>query len=449
MESKLWSCFLLLAVCTLETSAEEIPDETYGYITVRPGAHMFYWFYGSTNPSLPRNDLPIVLWLQGGPGAGSSGFGNFGEFGPLNTSLLPRQDTWLHKVNLLFIDNPVGAGYSYVDELSLLTTNVSAIAADLLVMHRSLSALYPFISRLPFWIFSESYGGKMTAHFAVLLYNAIADGEIAINLQGVVLGDSWISGISYVNTWPDYLYALSLLDNAQYHALQATADACEQAVMNGAWNNATEIWADMEVQIANYTNNVDFYNALQFDLNGDDSVKQQQKPLDVLRYYHLQYMDAYLSAGAGINETQIAVLMNTVVRDQLGGVVPSQVVWGGQSDDVFEAQSGDFMKPVVDDVNTLLKYGVKVNVWNGQLDLICCTLGTLEWLQTIDWEYVETWHNQAKVGVTNPSGTDIAYFKKTYLNLSMYYMMKSGHMVPADNPVAALMGLCDVTGVPF
>lgn len=36
----------------------------------------FYWFYGSNNPTIPRDDLPIVLWLQGGPGAGGTGYGN-------------------------------------------------------------------------------------------------------------------------------------------------------------------------------------------------------------------------------------------------------------------------------------------------------------------------------------------------------------------------------------
>ena len=136
--------------------------------------------------------------------------------GPLNTTLQPREYTWLNKVNLLFIDNPVGAGYSYVDNLSLLTTDVSQISADLLTIHKALTTKYSFMAQLPYWIFSESYGGKMTANFGVLLYDAIANGTITINFQGVVLGDSWISGIDYVNTWPDYLYALTLIDNNQY-----------------------------------------------------------------------------------------------------------------------------------------------------------------------------------------------------------------------------------------
>ena len=438
----------------------------------------FYWFYGSNNPNLPRDDLPIVLWLQGGPGAGGTGYGNFGEFGPLNTTLQPREYTWLNKVNLLFIDNPVGAGYSYVDDISLLTTNVSQISADLLTIHMELAKQYSFMKQLPYWIFSESYGGKMTANFGVALYNAISNGDIVINFQGVVLGDSWISGIDYVNTWPDYLYALTLIDNNQYTELTKTADNCQNAINNNQWKEATNIWAQMEGQIDNYTNNADFYYVLQFDFSSqplsfiDNDLKQKDRKIidnltetygdfDILRYHHLEYIDKYLNFknghyygeyGGGVNESQISYIMNHQVRDMLNNqsvVIPSNVTWGGQSGPVFSAQNIDFMKPVVDDVDTLLANGVDVNIWNGQLDLICCTLGTLEWLQTIQWKYQSEWYKSAKLGVKNPSKTDIAYFKKKYLNLGMYYMMKAGHMVPADNPIAALMGVCDVTGVPF
>merc|ERR1719228_24564 len=128
--------------------------------------------------------------------------------------------------------------------------------------------------------------------------------------------------------------------------------------------------------------------------------------------------------------------MNHQVKDKLG-IIPENVTWGGQSGDVFYYQRGDFMKPVVNEVDKLLDYGVDVNIWNGQLDLICCTLGTLEWLQTLKWKYFEQWHTAEKKPYLQPGGQDVAYFLKKYRNLKMYYIMKAGHMVPADNPIAA------------
>jgi len=393
---------------------------------------------------LPRNDLPIVLWLQGGPGAGGSGYGNFGEMGPLDANFQPREYAWTNSVNLLFIDNPVGAGYSYVDHTDLLTTNVTQISMDLLTMHKALVSKYPFMSELPYWIFSESYGGKMTANFGVHLHNAIVNGDIAMNFQGVTLGDSWISGIDYVNTWPAYLYALTLIDNQQYNELLKTANSCQNAAANGDWRESTQIWGQMEGQIADYTNNVDFYNVLTFD--GLPGAQQSDSGLDVLRYHHLEAMEHYLNAlNGGVNESQIAYIMNNQVRRQLAPTIPEKVIWGGQSNAVFSAQNEDFNRPVVNDVDTLLANGISVNVENGQLDLICCTLGTLEWLQTIEWKYKNEFHDCDKVGVLTPDGSDVAYFKKNYRNLSFYYIMKAGHMVPADNPIAAQMMLRDIT----
>ena len=44
---------------------------------------------------------------------------------------------------MLFIDNPVGAGYSYVDDLSYLTTTTQEITDDLLVVLRTFLDTHP------------------------------------------------------------------------------------------------------------------------------------------------------------------------------------------------------------------------------------------------------------------------------------------------------------------
>ncbi|MFS7957014.1 putative carboxypeptidase C [Helianthus anomalus] len=63
--------------------------------------------------------------LQGGPGGSRVGAGNFGEVGPLDCN--PRNFTWLKKANLLFVNNPVGTGYSSVkDEKLLVKTDEEA-----------------------------------------------------------------------------------------------------------------------------------------------------------------------------------------------------------------------------------------------------------------------------------------------------------------------------------
>ena len=49
-------------------------------------------------------------------------------------NLKPRNTSWTQAANVLFVDNPVGTGYSYVDTNSAYTTDVEGIAKDLLTL---------------------------------------------------------------------------------------------------------------------------------------------------------------------------------------------------------------------------------------------------------------------------------------------------------------------------
>lgn len=167
---------------------------------------MFWWLYYTTADVSHFSKRPLVIWLQGGPGGSSTGFGNFEELGPLNTNLEYRNHTWVKDVNVLFIDNPVGTGFSYVDSNSLLTKTNQEIADDLVAFMHKFYERIPEFEKVPLYILAESYGGKMTADFALTLNKAINNGQIKSNLVGVGLGDSWISPVETVLTWAPYLY---------------------------------------------------------------------------------------------------------------------------------------------------------------------------------------------------------------------------------------------------
>lgn len=109
-----------------------IPSEAWGYVDVREDAFMFWWLYGAqTTDPTERLHKPLVMWFQGGPGASSTGYGNFEEIGPLDVNLEPRNTTWIKEANVLFVDNPVGCGYSFVDDPAALTTNISGTVSSL------------------------------------------------------------------------------------------------------------------------------------------------------------------------------------------------------------------------------------------------------------------------------------------------------------------------------
>jgi vitellogenic carboxypeptidase-like protein len=94
-----------------------------GYFNTDEGAgnNMFWWYFPPQNGN---TSAPTVLWLQGGPG-GSSLFGMMVEMGPFRSGATPttidaNPGSWNAEYGMLFIDNPVGAGYSY-------TTNAGSV----------------------------------------------------------------------------------------------------------------------------------------------------------------------------------------------------------------------------------------------------------------------------------------------------------------------------------
>ncbi len=100
-----------------------------GYLDISETKHLFFWF--SESRRKPASD-PLLLWLNGGPGC-SSTTGLLFELGPclvsdkgMNTTHNPS--SWTEAANVIFLDQPVGVGYSYSDDEQV--NNSPAAAAD-------------------------------------------------------------------------------------------------------------------------------------------------------------------------------------------------------------------------------------------------------------------------------------------------------------------------------
>ncbi|XP_008664145.1 serine carboxypeptidase-like 51 [Zea mays] len=125
-------------------------------------------------------------------------------------------------------------------------------------------------------------------------------------------------------------------------------------------------------------------------------------------------------------------------------------LWGEQSDDVFDALAGDFMKPRIQEVDQLLKLGVNVTVYSGQVDLIWATKGTMDWVQKLKLDGLNSFMSSPRTPIyCNKEGqSDTQAFVKSYKNLNFYWILEAGHMVPLDNPCPALKMLADITRSP-
>lgn len=428
-------------------SKNQDASEEWGYVEVRPKAHMFWWLYKSPyrieNPSKP---WPIILWLQGGPGASGVGIGNFEEVGPLDTYLKPRNSTWLKKADLLFVDNPVGTGYSYVEDNSSFVKNDVEAANDLTTLLMELFNKNEILQKSPLFIVAESYGGKFAATLGLAAVKAIEAGKLKLKLGGVALGDSWISPEDFVFSWGPLLKDMSRLDTNGFAKSNQIAQKIKQQLEAGEFVSATDSWAQLESVISQNSNSVDFYNFL-LD-SGMDPVSLTASTLAVgasMRKYS-RYLSAHKSSTPD-GDGDVGSLMNGVIKKKLK-IIPENVTWGGQSDSVFTELSGDFMRPRISEVDELLAKGVNVTVYNGQLDVICSTKGTEAWIEKLKWDGLQKFLSTERTPLFCGNDKITKGFKKSYKNLHFYWILGAGHFVPVDQPCIALNMLAAMTDSP-
>ncbi|KAJ3666368.1 hypothetical protein Zmor_001812 [Zophobas morio] len=412
-------------------------EQEWGFVTVREGANMFWWLQQTSADVENYTEKSLVIWLQEGPGASSTGYGNFAELGPLDADLNPRPTTWLNKYNVLFVDNPVGTGYSHADSSRALTTNNRQIADDFVVLLQGFYEAVPKLKKTPLYIFCESYGGKMTAEIALVVDQAIKAGTLDVQLLGIGLGDSWISPVDSVLTWGPYLLSVGAVDQNGYEQIQESAEATKAAFDEGDYSKSTDLWVSTEMLILSLTDNIDFYNIL---TKVGDVWGRKSKSINFVTGYQINFFAKIIKPFLTDDvDDKIDVLMNKQVKGALG----LDVSWGDQSGGVFNALYEDFMKPVTEIVEELLNTtDIRVAVYNGQLDLIVDTPGTIKWVDELKFDGSSKWKNTDRKAIA-VDATAEGYYKKLG-NLAFYWVNRSGHMVPSDNPQAMDFILEDV-----
>lgn len=85
--------------------------------------------------------------------------------------------------NLLFIDNPVGTGFSFVANGGNFTSNNAEVAEDLLKFLQAFMIQQPQWQTAPLFVFCESYGGKMGVAFAKAIMKAQKENLLQVNLR--------------------------------------------------------------------------------------------------------------------------------------------------------------------------------------------------------------------------------------------------------------------------
>jgi carboxypeptidase C (cathepsin A) len=261
MKSSIVGVIFSLIYFTIVSSVEV--QQHYGYITVNAtyGANMFYWMFESQSD--PKND-PLVLWLTGGPGC-SGMLALFFENGPYTVnpdlSLKDNPYSWNSKANVIWVDNPVGSGYSYVNNPNGYVSNEDEVASELWIFLQQFFKLYPQYKNLPFFITGESYGG----HYVPAISNYIQNQNkrnigIHINLQGLAIGNGWVDPKIQAGSYGPYAYANNLISESDLENAQQDYETCLKDIENGNYDEAFYDCNAVFEDVLEAAGNINFYD---------------------------------------------------------------------------------------------------------------------------------------------------------------------------------------------
>ncbi|OWM88016.1 hypothetical protein CDL15_Pgr016589 [Punica granatum] len=410
-----------------------------GYVTVEPGngRALFYWFFEAQ--SLP-SQKPLLLWLNGGPGCSSVGYGAASELGPFRvdtngTALLFNKYAWNQEANLLFVESPVGVGFSYTN-----TSSDLSVINDVFVAEDAYNFLVNWLLRFPqyktrdFFISGESYAGHYVPQLADLIYDRNKDTSKypTINLKGFIVLNSIALQVGNPET-DDYYDNKGLLEYAWSHAVisdelyNKAKSACDFKLVN--WSE--ECNGAMSTVFLTYQE-IDFYNIyapiclingsttlsslVAAEVNSYGTRRRMRIPggydpcssAYTAKYFNRPDVQSALRVGRGNGPLKWEVCNNSILNTY-NFTVPS-------------------MLPIY---TKLIKGGLKVWVYSGDADGRVPVIGSRYCMEALGlpvkspWR---SWYHDHEVG-----GRILEYEGVTFVTVR-----GAGHLVPLNKPSEAL-----------
>ncbi|EEF50108.1 serine carboxypeptidase, putative [Ricinus communis] len=189
-----------------------------GYVTVdekKQRALFYYFAEAETDPA----SKPLVLWLNGGPGCSSLGVGAFSENGPFRPSgqvLVKNQYSWNREANMLYLESPIGVGFSYsVDTSFYEAVNDKTTARDNLVFLQKWFVKFPQYRNRSLFITGESYAGHYVPQLAQLMLEFNKKQKL-FNLKGVALGNPVLEFATDFNSRAEFFWSHGLISDTTY-----------------------------------------------------------------------------------------------------------------------------------------------------------------------------------------------------------------------------------------
>ncbi|PVI00801.1 alpha/beta-hydrolase [Periconia macrospinosa] len=371
-------------------------EEVRGYFAVGENIHLWFWYFSARSNS---STAPLVAWLNGGPGA-SSMIGLFQNNGPCHfpansssSSPTRNEQSFNNVANMLYIDQPAGAGFSYGTN----DTEVNAINST----PRAVPYVYDFLQAFlahgefahlaerKFGVATASYGG----HYGPELVRYIQErnengrGQTKINLAGLAINNGLFDyGIQHP-AMADYLLEKKVLDEEKY----------------------AEVMADYESECAPALHTCEETDTDADCANADDKCYSAvEGPLGDLQEY------VYDVRG-------MAFAPPTTYIEWLGknvDAVGNRTEYRSSSNAIFNRfiGTGDTARSMIPLLSEFVQTNVPTLIWAGDQDVICNYIGVRKVAESVEYKGQAVFKQQ-DVKKWTVGGTEYGLFK-TQDNLS-------------------------------
>lgn len=373
-----------------------------GFIDLEGSYKLFYWLFHTRDNN---KSAPLVMWLEGGPGC-SALISIFAENGPFRFgkegNLERHEESWNKRANLLFIDQPLGTGYSNSSNTTRIPEDEEAAWKDFIVFLRKFFEGHPDLRNKDFYLTGHSYAGHYVPYFsAKILQEQKGASPLPLNFKGVAIGNGFFKG------------STQALSYAKFNLEHGLYDRPFSYIASSIVYHLLDIFA-----------NIGMLRQAFFFFDIGRQISNGHKPR--FNMYNINLADAY-------NRTYLTNFANNDTRRNTIGVADRS--WIGCSpyvmmrmvDKDFYADMTPYFQEIVKRENNL-----KVILYSGMLDWITNTEGVFKYLEEVSWEAKEEF--MAKEWITHKVNENDTVEYKQASNFFFYKVPAAGHMICVEKP---------------
>lgn len=338
-----------------------------GYVNVddRNQQALFFYFAEAEKDAASK---PLVLWLNGGPGCSSLGVGAFSENGPFRPKgegLVRNQFSWNREANMLYLETPIGVGFSYSTDTSAYEgVNDKITARDNLVFLKNWFIKFPEYRNRSLFIVGESYAGHYVPQLAELMLQ-FNKKEKLFNLKGIALGNPVLEFATDFNSRAEFFWSHGLISDTTYKVFSSVCNYSRyvREYYNGA---VSPVCSSVMSQVSTETSRfVDKYDVtLDVCLS---SVFSQTKVLNPQQVTE--------TIDVCVEDETVNYLNRKDVQSALHARLVGVQRWSACSN-VLDYELRDLEIPTITVVGKLVQEGIPVLVYSGDQDSVIPLTGS-------------------------------------------------------------------------